>query len=795
VKPGSRSQKEVAVAAAAFCVRKCVSAWEMVKAMMGLRGAAAAVIVASLSCAACNSADAGINSLPRVVAAIVPAATLESHHTEWFELERGAALRRGQVIQLQVELQEPLEEGVKIKVGNDQRPDLVRFDTISVKPVQGQEKKLAVEVITPVDSPIAKLDNLTVWTERGGNRGPTFTLDGPLYLLYNPWLKEDHEVYLPTEEMRKEHILHQVGNVYQGTVSAMEIGQFYYGQASQVTLDAAFYLLNRLPDPALASNVILVLQTLSQHQGMTRYANRSVWAGDEDALLEGNWGIFPFTEKDAPELWTSVTDILNKWQKTRKPVQYGQCWVFGAVLNSMVRAIGVGGRQVTAFGSFADASNRRGPDHRLHHVADTFYDINGTTIYTESPAWNFHSWADVWLNRDQDKYSGWHTLDGTPPGKIGPASVKATRNLDESYGYNNTDVISTVHSTARSFLVNCTKEHRPNHKLEHCTVERLMKYDSKGLPLVVSSKTEPNGTMTMLNITTDYIDRSKDAYIPWNHTSDTRRLLRGDTTEQLRGAENEALTIVPESFSVIVGSPISGVIDLKTEKFQQGEHVQMNVMFTLETYRGHEIKQLQSVSQRVLIKGSMVSLPYFLDAATYLQPDLGDVFIKIVVTGVSDHGEYVFALEKLDIGSPPLFLKAPPQVEVAASEEERGSFPVSVSFRNPLQFALQNVTLTIHSHQLEFADMSEKATSVSKSMPLGVGKEIRLQTSILTPTKPGVNYILASLSGDYLAYSQANSMVIAVSTSSATPGKPFQHTEEIIFDAATASTFQTLEIA
>lgn len=47
----------------------------------------------------------------------------------------------------------------------------------------------------------------------------------------------------------------------------------------------------------------------------------------------GNWGE-DFDGGTAPTKWVGSMKILQKYYKDKKPVKYGQCWVFAGVLTS-----------------------------------------------------------------------------------------------------------------------------------------------------------------------------------------------------------------------------------------------------------------------------------------------------------------------------------------------------------------------------------------------------------------------------------------------------------------------------
>ena len=50
-------------------------------------------------------------------------------------------------------------------------------------------------------------------------------------------------------------------------------------------------------------------------------------ANDDGGIVLGNWG-GDYSGGVEPWAWTGSPEILENYLKTRKPVKYGQCWVF-----------------------------------------------------------------------------------------------------------------------------------------------------------------------------------------------------------------------------------------------------------------------------------------------------------------------------------------------------------------------------------------------------------------------------------------------------------------------------------
>jgi len=703
--------------------------------------------------------------------------SLKEHHTDFFKIEFGFAVRRGQPFTITVETSKPLnlsEMTINFEVNEDEKdhdannyPD---FNTTVTKAVG--ETTYEVEVITSADAAVGKYDDIIMYVQQISSdknsslpdiEGFLYEYPFPVYFLFNPWVSEDL-VYIQDEALRQEHILNEYGNVYCGSLNSYDSIKWYYGQSNQVTLDAAFHLLKKL-DRSKMGKVIDVVQTVSHHQGMMRNKkdpDGPLLVGDWDALLEGNWGDFPFENDTNPESWTSTTDILNRWKETNKPTQYGQCWVFGALQNALMRALGVGSRQISAFGAGIDMSMMEDKNKKPHHVIDEYYDKNGTTVYSMGQLWNFHSWNDIYLTRDVKKYNGWQSLDGTPPG-LGPAPVEAIKELDDNSLWNTSNVISTVHSTVRNFFVTCKKHHKKADKLKGCKVEKLLKYDAKGLRLIVSSKTAENGTLVMDNITSQFIEPGTDAFIPFdNDTLVNTNSLAENTNSFAENVLPEAnMRIIPLAHGIVMGTPVEGSIVINTTSLREGEKVHVNYKITLETRTGQLIKDLQIASGEVTVgTGPNATLPYSVDAEAYLLPDLFDTYVKVVASAVAEESDvHYFDKVVMDIDAPYITLVAPDNM--TASEV----LPVTATFVNPLNKTLGEVCVTVHSHNLRFAGNADsKVTSVKKCSTLAAAGTITLDTSLVAPAQLGnsVYYVHATVSGNYIPFTQTDVEIVPV---------------------------------
>lgn len=66
---------------------------------------------------------------------------------------------------------------------------------------------------------------------------------------------------------------------------------------------------------------------------VTRALSAAVNSVDDDGVVFGNWSD-DYSGGIAPTKWGGSAEILQKYYKTKKPVKYGQCWVFAGVLTA-----------------------------------------------------------------------------------------------------------------------------------------------------------------------------------------------------------------------------------------------------------------------------------------------------------------------------------------------------------------------------------------------------------------------------------------------------------------------------
>ncbi|XP_042091270.1 protein-glutamine gamma-glutamyltransferase Z isoform X1 [Ovis aries] len=302
---------------------------------------------------------------------------------------------------------------------------------------------LYVSLFTPPSAVIGPY-SLKMEISQGPSHSTTHPL-GTFILLFNPWSAED-DVYLPSETLLQEYIMMDYGFVYKGHERFITPWPWNYGQFEEDIIDICFEILNKslyfLKNPS---------KDYSQRNDVVyicRVVSAMINSNDDSGVLQGNWGE-DYSRGVSPLEWTGSVAILRQWAaRGGQPVKYGQCWVFAAVMCTVMRCLGVPTRVVS---NFRSAHNS---DANL--TIDTYYDQHAEMLPTQKrdKIWNFHVWNECWMIRKDlpPGYNGWQVLDPTPQQtssglfRCGPASVKAIREGEIHLPYDTPFVYAEVNA-------------------------------------------------------------------------------------------------------------------------------------------------------------------------------------------------------------------------------------------------------------------------------------------------------------------------------------------------------------
>lgn len=315
-----------------------------------------------------------------------------------------------------------------------------------------EENNFDSMAITMSSSPNAIIGQYTLKIQIAtGSKCTTYQL-GTFAVLFNPWCAED-EVYMENEAQRQEYVMNDYGFVYQGNRNWITACPWNLGQFEDDILDITFKMLDR--NLNYLQDAFKDLSRRNSAVYVSRVVCAMINSNDDNGVLQGNWSE-DYKGGVCPSAWNGSTAILRQWYKSDcQPVKYGQCWVFAAVMCTVMRGLGIPTRVITNFDSAHDTHNNL--------IIDEFYDTTGKKLPKKSSdsIWNFHVWCECWMARRDlpSGYGGWQVLDPTPQETsdgiywCGPASVKAIKEGNVHLGYDGPFVFTMVNADCVSWMV------------------------------------------------------------------------------------------------------------------------------------------------------------------------------------------------------------------------------------------------------------------------------------------------------------------------------------------------------
>ncbi|XP_043914432.1 protein-glutamine gamma-glutamyltransferase K-like [Protopterus annectens] len=357
-----------------------------------------------------------------------------SHHTEKYVTE-DLPVRRGNNFQIKIECN--LSFDVKTDhfqlefVHESKNPALKTERPIVVYIKEQLDKKnwgamvvgssgnyVTLSVYSPPNAPIGKFI-LRVKSKR--SPGDFSTYSDPkthICILFNPWCPDD-TVFMNNEQWRQEYVLNEFGIIYRGSVNQNSSMKWSYAQFAKSIMDACYYTVDRAG---------LTLSERKDPVVVARKMSAMVNALDDEGILVGNWSS-DYSGGTPPTLWIGSEAILLQYYKTGRPVRYAQCWVFAAVVTTILRSLGILCRTITNFPSAHDTEKNLTIDVYLDEEFKPLSEMNNDSI------WNFHVWNEIWICRPDlpAGFNEWQAIDATPQEKsdgiycCGPAPVKAIK--------------------------------------------------------------------------------------------------------------------------------------------------------------------------------------------------------------------------------------------------------------------------------------------------------------------------------------------------------------------------------
>ncbi|KAM7313821.1 hemocyte protein-glutamine gamma-glutamyltransferase-like [Ixodes scapularis] len=486
-------------------------------------------------------------------------------------------------------------------------------------------------------------------------------VDRHIYIIFNAWLPED-PVYMENEEEREFYIVKDSSVYFYGTHKNWAKKKWYYGQVNMQ---------------------------------------------DDQGVMLGRWTT-PFSGGTSPSAWNSTLPILNKYMESGgNAVKYAQCFVFGAVLTTLLRALGIPSRTVTNFGSAHDDDGDMAVDY--------YYDENEKHIPGGDQEWNFHVWTECWMARPDlaEGFGGWQVVDGTPQvlsdGKyqVGPYPVKAIQQDKTDLKYDGKYVTAEVKADY--------KYHKKDSKEPSGWKLLAVQKDMAGR-LILTEKLDLHGeTHEAEDITHTYKNK--------------RSLARGRTMSVVELTFNHSKTVTAGDTIHVVYKVINNDLDARD--------VSVNVDASAVTYNNRDPAMLASTSRKFnLPAGADESFELNIDAEAYV----GKLHLEGIVlfnAVASFEGGIFNTRDTVTVEMPPL------KLEVLAREEPMGELTYRLSLKNPLQVALTDCELTV---ELPASTRFLETTAVG-DVPAGGTFE---KTGILFVTTPDTKHIVATFMSSQL---------------------------------------------
>ncbi|XP_065810725.1 transglutaminase 5, like [Labrus bergylta] len=545
---------------------------------------------------------------------------------------------------------------------------------------------------------------LYVFTE--GKRGRR--VFGKFNLLCNPWCRED-SVYIPFEDQREEYVLNDSGLLFMGTPMNLVSRPWSFDQY----------------EPGVLETCLNLLQVSPQHQRNRRrdYLNRNkpvyisrvvsamINSEDDRGVLKGKWA-GNFKDGVNPSMWTGSGDILRQWAESGySPVKYGQCWVFAAVMCTVMRVLGIPCRVVTNFNSAHDTNDNL--------VIEEFYSEQGQKLkLSKDSIWNFHVWVECWMTRQDlaPGMNGWQVLDPTPQERsggvycCGPAPVKAIKDRCIDLPFDVPFVYAEVNADI------------------HMTVlrgDQVLGFSKNTEKVGAFICTKAIGYSRHQNITGDY----KHVKSPTSTLSSRSSSSSGDSTFSkgmlvFLNLEKAPVAGEPVRFMVRIINKTNAVKMMKVHLNAQAKEYNNSPLDTF--WETHGAIQLAPMEEKVL---HQQILP-----AEY-EDVVGDDLVNLAVV-LEDMGsrELVLASEEFNIVSPQLNIQIADEDAITPHKKQTATVTFTNPFSHPVSGVLTVVGARLLQGKLQF-----------RMPPLIPGGGVK-QSITFVPTMGGTKMLQASLS-------------------------------------------------
>uniref|UniRef100_A0A3Q3JHG3 protein-glutamine gamma-glutamyltransferase n=2 Tax=Monopterus albus TaxID=43700 RepID=A0A3Q3JHG3_MONAL len=536
---------------------------------------------------------------------------------------------------------------------------------------------------------------------------------GKFILLCNPWCNED-AVYIPFEDQREEYVQNDSGLLFMGTAANLVSRPWSFDQYEPGILETCLNVLQASPQHQSNSKVDYLSRNNPVY--ISRIVSAMINCEDDRGVLKGNWS-GNFKEGVTPSMWTGSGEILRQWaQSGFSPVKYGQCWVFAAVMCTVMRVLGIPCRVVTNFNSAHDTNGNL--------VIEEYYSETGLKLNNSKDSiWNFHLWVECWMTRPDlgSGMDGWQVLDPTPQERsagvfcCGPAPVKAVRDRRIDLLYDIPFVYAEVNAAVQTIIVSQGRVHSLSKDTER--VGSLICTKAVGFP-------------RLQNITGDY----KCIKSPTSTLSSRSSTISEDSTIRRASSSKGVLVFLTLKKTPIAGEPIRFTVKvmnkhhvtkmMKVHLNAQAKEYHHTLSNTF--WEDHGVIQLAPMEVKVL---HQQILP-----AQY-QGMVGENLVNLAVVLVDMASqEHALASKEFNITNPQLTIQIADEDSIVPDKEQMATVAFTNPFSQPVSGVLTVAGAGLIQGKVHF-----------RMLPLHPGKRVERRITF-TPSMVGTKMLQASLS-------------------------------------------------
>ncbi|XP_063239972.1 annulin [Bacillus rossius redtenbacheri] len=667
-----------------------------------------------------------------------------AHHTEQFELmERDKdprlVVRRGQPFLVRITLSRPYDDrhdamSFIFSLEDAEKPNygqgtMMAFPLLPVGAEPGEDWHAVLDgsqdntvtvKITPSAGCIVGKWKFDIDTKVKNNGALSYSHKDCVYLLYNPWCRLD-QVFMEGEDLRAEYVLADTGLIWRGSYNRLRPSVWKYAQFEKDVLDCSLHLVAKIGKVAL--------KVRSDPVKVSRALSAAVNSPDDNGAVMGNWSE-DFGGGTAPTKWIGSMKILQQFYKNKKPVKYGQCWVFAGVLTTLCRALGIPSRPVTTYSAAHDTQSSLTVDFFVNDAGEVMEELNNDSI------WNFHVWNEVWMDRPDllpaGAYGGWQAIDATPQEisenmfRCGPASVTAVRQGEVQLSYDNAFVYSEVNADKVFW-----RYAGPTQPL------KLLRKDVLGIGQLISTKAVGSWKRDDITLNYKYPEKSDE------ERAAMLKALRQSASLFSRYYLNEDFNDIQFNFElrddIVIGSPFSVVVVMKNRNRTESHKVSVILRVDSVTYMGTVKDSVKKITEERLVNPGAVEeirLDVSYDEYYSRLVDQCAFNIACLASVVGTNYEY-FAQDDFRVRKPDIKFK----LEGNAVQGQELSAVATI--KNPLPIPLKKGQFLIEGPGL--------ATQLKLKVPQTIAVEGEASVSFkMTPKFPGRATIIAKFTSKEL---------------------------------------------